>query len=618
MKSIRTRILIYFCLTGLSIFLTIGCVVSLKLDTSFSQQSEILSDELISLVNEGLTGQHNIFNLKIRSIRKAFRNLSKDISRHPEVVRGIENYQVTETTAAIDSFKDKMDFAVAFDLRGRHIASYPSDIGSDVDVRWIEDNFQSWAIAKKVQKILKDDLEDDAYDLTAVTKHDTDFTKAFMLADRNFTGEELIMISAVSIIRDEFKDPLGLAVTGRILNDYEMPLREFHDATGLACAIYLENTAIGHMGFDTSEEDAETLRLDDDTLKKIYSATVPYPLSKTIGDKKYHTVCSALATSDGENIGAVCVGMPEQKIIDIRESVFSHAQASILDLQSWFLYLGMAFLLIFILVSLVIAIKIERPVRGVITGLSDAALTVASAAQQISLTSVELADSASEQGAAAQESAASLSQMAGMSQETSELTHGARELMKDNLRKSVKTVKTLVELIGKIALIEKDSDQIAQIIKTIEQIAFQTNLLALNASVEAARAGEAGSGFAVVADEVRSLAIRVAEAAKTTQSLLDTTIERVTESAISVKDMNNDFDGIVRSATVMGDKTQAITDASKELAVTIEQISSSVAEMGKVIQQNAGNAQEFAGASEELNSQADHLKAYVSTLEKMI
>jgi methyl-accepting chemotaxis protein len=162
------------------------------------------------------------------------------------------------------------------------------------------------------------------------------------------------------------------------------------------------------------------------------------------------------------------------------------------------------------------------------------------------------------------------------------------------------------------------SEQTAKIIKTIDEIAFQTNLLALNAAVEAARAGEAGAGFAVVAGEVRNLAMRAAEAAKNTAGLLEGTVKKIQSGSNMVSKTNEDFGKVAAGSKKVGGLVGEIAAASREQAQGIEQINIAMAEMDRVVQQNASNAEESAKASEGMNVQAEQMKKFVDHLVVLV
>jgi methyl-accepting chemotaxis protein len=121
--------------------------------------------------------------------------------------------------------------------------------------------------------------------------------------------------------------------------------------------------------------------------------------------------------------------------------------------------------------------------------------------------------------------------------------------------------------------------------------------------VEAARAGEAGSGFAVVAEEVRNLAIRAADAAKNTSGLIAGTVAKVQDGVEILRITNDDFSAVATSATKVANLINEIATASIEQAQGIEQINKAVADMDKVVQQNAANAEESASVSEEMSAQ---------------
>ncbi len=262
--------------------------------------------------------------------------------------------------------------------------------------------------------------------------------------------------------------------------------------------------------------------------------------------------------------------------------------------------------------------SIVRPVNKITQGIDSGSLQVASASGQIASTSQSLAEGASEQAAAVEQTSASMEELASMTRHNADNSGQVDGLMRDSLGIIERGAGSMQELSSAMQDITQASEETSKIIKTIDEIAFQTNLLALNAAVEAARAGEAGAGFAVVAEEVRNLAMRSADAAKSTATLIEGTVNKVHHGASLVAATEGAFRDISESVGKVGTLTTEINNSSSEQVQGITQVNTAVSEVDVVTQQSAASAEESAAAAEELNAQAEQLKAFTNDLVLLV
>jgi methyl-accepting chemotaxis protein len=156
------------------------------------------------------------------------------------------------------------------------------------------------------------------------------------------------------------------------------------------------------------------------------------------------------------------------------------------------------------------------------------------------------------------------------------------------------------------------SSRIADIIGTIDGIAFQTNILALNAAVEAARAGEQGRGFAVVAGEVRSLAQRSAEAAREIRLLIGDSVDRIGSGSRLVQQAGGTMEEIVASVRHVTETIREVSVAAAEQDKGVGEVNAAVSQLDGMTQQNAALVEQSAAAAESLRRQAQTLSGVVA------
>ncbi len=255
----------------------------------------------------------------------------------------------------------------------------------------------------------------------------------------------------------------------------------------------------------------------------------------------------------------------------------------------------------------------QESLRTLVGQVRDASDSIRVASSEVAVGNQDLSQRTEQTAGSLQATASSVEQLHTAVTHSAESARQANQLASSASSVAERGGSVVAQVVSTMDEIHGSSRKIAEIIGTIDGIAFQTNILALNAAVEAARAGEQGRGFAVVASEVRALAQRSASAAREIKALIGASVERVENGAKLVQDAGSTMHEIVSSVQRVTQVMGEITEATGEQSAGLGQVNQSVAELDRMTQQNAALVEQSAAAAESLKDQAARLAALVAT-----
>ncbi len=280
--------------------------------------------------------------------------------------------------------------------------------------------------------------------------------------------------------------------------------------------------------------------------------------------------------------------------------------------------LSLVLILVGSVAGMLFARSITRPVERVTADLEGNADRMAARAEDIATASAALDTGVQSQETVVDDTSSAVQELSAAIAGNAGSVQGAESAMRvcdENVRDGFDAIKRMS---GAMTAINNSSEQIRNIIGTIEGISFQTNLLALNAAVEASRAGEAGKGFAVVADEVRNLAGRSAQATKDTTQLISDTIDRIGEGNAIAQSLEEQFRAIIASLDDVRAMLDKISHSTGEQSGSISSITSAMAKVDSISNDTAKQSNAMTAISSDLATLVNNLRRNIDDLGSIL
>lgn len=228
------------------------------------------------------------------------------------------------------------------------------------------------------------------------------------------------------------------------------------------------------------------------------------------------------------------------------------------------------------------------------------------------------AETTARQASSLEETSATVEELAGQMRSADESARRVTGLAREAREGVAEGRRGTEALSGTMLHLSQASDEVAKIVKTIDDIAFQTNILALNAAVEAARAGEAGAGFAVVAEEVRALALRSATAARESAERIAQAVQGSRSGSEQTEIIVQALGSIDAKAGTLAEQVESLSSSVAEEKQGLEQINATIRSIDQSVQAEAAESANITEAAGQLSEQGRRLGESVDLLSTIL
>ena len=543
--------------TNIVVYVVIGFFIAVSLSVLTVRSVLLPTKELMELSKQAADGNLDLNRRRVDSVSDEIGSLSNNINEFVDVVRNL-----------VDDLNE---------LSEKHVGGYYS-------IRMDDSKYRGeYKELAKIANSLVDYYVNDFYELVEVVKQYGEGN--FDAKVSEYSGEWIWANKAINDLRDEFRhltEEITVLAEKIALGDLNSHIDGSKFRGSWAILVERLNNLIDAIARPLSEIERNVIIMSKGDFAHLYGE---YPGVFGVLQNACNVVndtTSALIKEISENLQKIAAG---DLTAELREN-----------------YIGAY-------------APIEASINAILdklnSTLSDVKATVHQVtlgAEQISSSSIFLAEGTAKQTAAIEElsnSVAIIHETATRANNDASAANESSVRIKEHIAAGGEAIKSMESSMNKV---KESSLDIGKVIDVISNIAFQTNLLALNASVEAARAGEHGRGFAVVAEEVRNLAGRSQQSTSDTSVIIADDLMHVDQGLKATGDVVDSFDTIAKNVKEISDYIMEIAQISNEQLESITNLNSGLAEIAGVVADVSATAEESAASSQELNSQADILR----------